>query len=95
MVAARRQPYLRRGAEESFLRMLASRGRPQPLRGFAPVMALMGEKDPLQDRRETDKMRELIPEAEIHTLKTAGHLPMETHSHALRDYIRGWMNYVG
>ena len=21
--------------------------------------------------------------------------PMETHSHALRDYIRGWMNYVG
>ena len=40
-------------------------------------------------------MRELIPEAEIHTLKTAGHLPMETHSHALRDYIRGWMNYVG
>ena len=95
VVDAMRQPYLRRGAEESFLRMLASRGRPQPLRGFAPVMALMGEKDPLQDRRETDKMRELIPEAEIHTLKTAGHLPMETHSHALRDYIRGWMNYVG
>ena len=31
--------------------------------------------------------------AESHILKSAGHFPMETHSKALRDYLRGWLRF--
>ena len=30
---------------------------------------------------------------ETHVLKSAGHFPMETHSRAIRDYLRGWIRY--
>lgn len=39
------------------------------------------------------EIRRLLPEAETHVLKSAGHLPMETHSRALRDFLRGWLKF--
>lgn len=90
-----RRPFLREGAKASFLNMLGARGAPRPAKGFAPVMALWGEKDILMDERSKAALRALAPEAETHLFKTAGHIPMETHSHALRDYLRGWLRYVG
>lgn len=89
-----RPAFCRRGAKESFLRMLSQKNPENPLRGFAPVMALWGDSDPLMDKRNLDAIARLVPEAETHVLKTAGHMPMETHSHALRDYLRGWIKYV-
>ena len=35
-----------------------------------------------------------LPEVEAHIIRPAGHFPMETHSRALRDYLRGWLKYV-
>jgi len=92
---AMRAPFKRSGAKESFINMLARRTSPEPFKGFAPSLALWGEKDMLMDERTRAAFKKLAPEAEIHALKTAGHLPMETHSHALRDFLRGWIKYVG
>ena len=39
------------------------------------------------------RVHRLLPEAESHILKSAGHFPMETHSRALRDYLRGWLKF--
>jgi len=87
--------FLREGAKASFLNMLGARTEARPARGFAPVMALWGERDILMDGRAQSALKVLAPEAETHLFKTAGHIPMETHSHALRDYLRGWLRYVG
>lgn len=89
-----RRPFMRPGAEESFVRMLAQKGRPEPFRGFAPVMAVWGGLDGAMGSKAIAALRELAPEAETHVLKTAGGIPMETHSHALRDFLRGWLRYV-
>ena len=86
--------FRRSGARESFLRMLAQKNRSEPFKGFAPMMALWGDQDPLMDKRNLETLNRLIPEAETHVLRSAGHMPMETHSHALRDFLRGWIKYV-
>lgn len=90
-----RAPFRRPGAKESFVNMLSQRTRPEPNKGFAPAMALWGEKDILIDDKSVNAFKKLVPECEIHIMKTAGHIPMETHSHAMRDYLRGWIKYVG
>lgn len=95
VVDAMRAPFRRHGAKESFMNMLEQKNRLSPAVGFAPSIALWGEKDILMDDRARAAFSALVPEAEIHILKTAGHIPMETHSHALRDYLRGWVKYVG
>jgi pimeloyl-ACP methyl ester carboxylesterase len=90
-----RRPFLREGAKTSFLKMLAQETAPVAARGFSPVMALWGERDILMDARARGAVKQFAPEAETHLFKTAGHIPMETHSRALRDYLRGWLRYVG
>ena len=90
-----RAPFRRPGAKESFVNMLAQRSKPEPNKSFAPVMALWGEKDVLIDDKAVNAFKKYVPESEIHVMKTAGHIPMETHSHAMRDYLRGWIKYVG
>ena len=89
-----RAPLLRPGARESFLNMLkASRTAPECGLGFCPAMVILGGRDATL----TDDARRLIDQhlagAERHVLKSAGHFPMETHSKALRDYLRGWIRY--
>ena len=89
-----RRPLTRPGERASFARML--RYAAQPPRqgmGFCPTMALIGGRDPLADELRLEQAHELLPDAETHTLRTAGHFPMETHSKAMRDYIRGWLRY--
>lgn len=95
VVDAMRAAFRREGARDSFANMLLQRTSPEPFKGFAPAMALWGEKDELMDSRACEAFRRLAPEAEVHIMKTAGHMPMETHSHAMRDYLRGWIKYVG
>ena len=90
-----RAPFRRPGAKESFLNMLSHRTRLEPNKGFAPAMTLWGERDMLMDEKAVAAFKKLVPESEIHIMKTAGHIPMETHSHAMRDYLRGWIKYVG
>ena len=92
---AMRGAFRRPGARESFVNMLAQHTSPKPFMGFAPSLALWGEKDELMTERAREAFKKLAPEAETHILKTAGHMPMETHSHAMRDYLRGWIKYVG
>lgn len=85
----------RPGARENFLRMLRAEQLPEPARGFAPSMLLWGGQDVLANEESQSAFLRLLPEAERHQLRTAGHFPMETHSKALRDYLRGWLRYVG
>ncbi len=89
-----RAPLLRRGMRSTFaeaLRRAAS--PPRQGMGFCPTMALVGGHDPLADEAAQAQLHALLPDAEIHRLASAGHFPMETHSKALRDYLRGWMRY--
>ncbi|MBQ8110897.1 MAG: hypothetical protein IJ124_12130 [Clostridia bacterium] len=89
-----RAPLLRPGARGAFGRMarrLAS--PPREGMGFCPTMALLGGRDPLLDEVRLRQVRSLLPDAEVHRLASSGHFPMETHSKALRDYLRGWLRY--
>lgn len=89
-----RSPLMRPGARENFARMLKYAARtPEEGMGFCPTMALWGGRDELMDRRALDEVHRLLPDAETHVLKSAGHFPMETHSKAIRDYLRGWIRY--
>lgn len=92
---AMHKPFRRNGAKESFLDVLGRRTTPEPFMGFAPALVFWGEKDISADEKAREAFDKLVPEAETHVLKTAGHIPMETHSHALRDFLRGWIRYVG
>jgi len=56
-------------------------------------MTLLGGRDPLMDETRLTQVQTLLGGAETHRLPSAGHFPMETHSKALRDYLRGWLRY--
>lgn len=89
-----RAPLLRPGAEATFERMLKQcADPPRQGMGFCPTMALIGGRDPLTDDAQLKHIHALLPDAELHRLASAGHFPMETHSKALRDYLRGWLRY--
>lgn len=89
-----RAPLVRPGMRQAFDRLLrASVAPPRQGMGFCPTMALTGGRDPLLDEQRLDQMNALLPDAEVHRLASAGHYPMETHSKALRDYLRGWLRY--
>lgn len=89
-----RAPLVRPGSRAAFARLLR-RGAVPPRQGmgFCPTMALLGGRDPLLDETRLAQVRALLPDAEIHRLASAGHFPMETHSKAMRDYLRGWIRY--
>lgn len=89
-----RGPLLRPGMRRTFENMLHSRlNAPRQGMGFCPTMTLLGGRDPLMDAARLQQIRALLPDAEQHRLASAGHFPMETHSKALRDYLRGWLRY--
>lgn len=89
-----RRPLTRPGARQTFARMLKYAAEPpRQGMGFCPTMALTGGRDPLMDARCQGQIERLLPDAEAHNIRSAGHFPMETHSKALRDYIRGWLKY--
>lgn len=87
------RPLMRPGGRDSFTRMMRHAHPPKQGMGFCPTMALWGSRDPLIDERRQALIRELLPDAETHVLKSAGHFPMETNSKAMRDYLRGWIRY--
>lgn len=88
-----RRPLLRPGMRQTFGRMVRYAVTPGQGMGFCPTMALMGGRDPLMSPQAKGDISALLSEAESHTIQSAGHFPMETHSRALRDYLRGWMKY--
>ena len=56
-------------------------------------MVITGGRDAMMSPQALSEIDRLLGGAERHTLKSAGHFPMETHSKALRDYLRGWIRY--
>ena len=89
-----RRPLLRPGERSAFARMLKyAASPPRQGMGFCPTMALIGGRDPLMDEERVRQAKTLLNEAESHTIRSAGHFPMETHSGALRDYLRGWLRF--
>ena len=90
-----RRPLLRPGARENFVRMLkyARKSPAEGNLGFTPSMAIWGGRDLLMTKNAISEVHRLLPDAETHVLKSAGHFPMETHSKAIRDYLRGWIRY--
>lgn len=89
-----RRPLMRPGSRQAFARMLKYAAQPTTQKmGFCPTMALTGGRDPLFDEQRRAQVEALLNEAETHHIRSAGHFPMETHSKALRDYLRGWLRY--
>lgn len=89
-----RAPLTRPGARESFLHMLrAGREAPDCDLGFCPAMVILGGRDVTLTESGRAQIDAHLAGAETHILKSAGHFPMETHSKALRDYLRGWIRY--
>ncbi len=87
-------PLVRQGARETFLHMLrAGRKAPECDLGFCPAMAIIGGRDALMTDAARAEIDRYLGGAEMHVLKSAGHFPMETHSKALRDYLRGWIRF--
>ena len=88
-----RRPLTRPGCRAAFARMLKYAAQPPSQgMGFCPTMALVGGRDPLLDDTRQEQIAVLLPDAETHNIRSAGHFPMETHSKAMRDYLRGWLN---
>ena len=59
---------------------------------FTPAMVLWGGRDWLLGGEIPRKIRRhTLSEIECHTIRSAGHCIAETHSPAVRDYIRGWV----
>ena len=89
-----RRPLTRPGMRRSFEKLLKTAAEPPTQgMGFSPTMALMGGIDPLIDETRQAQIQTLLSDAETHTIRSAGHFPMETHSRAMRDYLRGWLRY--
>ena len=89
-----RRPLARDGVRRSFEKLFASAAQPPSQgMGFCPTMALVGGRDPLIDEERQAQIDALLPDAEMHNIRSAGHFPMETHSKAMRDYLRGWLKY--
>lgn len=89
-----RRPLTRPWVRQTFAQMLRfAAAPPRQGMGFCPTMALIGGRDPLIDAERRSQIHALLGEAELHNLRSAGHFPMETHSKALRDYLRGWLRY--
>ncbi len=87
-------PLIRQGARETFMHMLrAGRTAPECDLGFCPAMVIIGGRDVLMTDAVRAEIDRYLGAAETHILKSAGHFPMETHSKALRDYLRGWIRY--
>ena len=81
--------------QATLLRLLESEDEVPAQRGFCPSIAIWGGSDPLMPADARERLTALQPEIETHIIRPAGHFPMETHSRALRDYLRGWLKYVG
>lgn len=89
-----RRPLLRPGMRRAFEKLLQNAAQPPGQgMGFCPTMALIGGRDPLIDDARQAQIDALLPDAETHNIRSAGHFPMETHSKAMRDYLRGWLRY--
>ena len=89
-----RRPLTRPGSRGAFARLLKHAAAPPKVdMGFCPTMALVGGRDPLMDELRLEQIHTLLKDAETHTIRSAGHFPMETHSGAMRDYLRGWLRY--
>ena len=82
-------------ARRALLHLLDGEDTVPAQRGFFPAMAIWGGSDPLMPADARGQLTALQPEVEAHIIRPAGHFPMETHSRALRDYLRGWLKYVG
>jgi len=88
-----RESLLRQGMQTALDDVLRRELPPENVGGFCPAMVVRGARDPLFDARQQRAEERALPDAERHILKSAGHFPMETHSRALRDYLRGWILY--
>ena len=83
------------GARAALLNMLISMDEVPALPGFCPSIAIWGGSDPLLPAGTRERLSALIPELEAHIIRPAGHFLTETPRRALRDYLRGWLKYVG
>ena len=88
------RPYTRPRARNGLTDFLLAENPVHAMRDFCPSMAIWGGRDPLMPSLERESVLRLLPDVETHVIRAAGHFPMETHSRALRDFMRGWIKYV-
>jgi pimeloyl-ACP methyl ester carboxylesterase len=55
-------------------------------------MIIWGKRDPILGGEIPARLRSRdFKTAEYHVLSSAAHCPAETHSQAVRDFLRGWI----
>jgi len=91
-----RMPLLRLSGHEETVRRLLLEGFAIDTSAlsslFMPCMILWGGADRILGGAIPRRLRETdYPAAEYHLLASAGHCAMETHSRAVRDFLRGWI----
>ena len=82
---------MRPGVQENLARMLTREAPKAPFFSFAPKLVLWSGQDSMLGQKISPDVLTALPDAEYHTLRTAGHVPMCTHTRAVLDYLRGWL----
>lgn len=58
-----------------------------------PVMLVLGDKDALVPVAVSDAVQELAPQAEVHVIEGAGHVPFLTHRREFAEIISNFINH--
>jgi pimeloyl-ACP methyl ester carboxylesterase len=58
----------------------------------SPVLAVWGADDSWVPVEQSVRLMELIPQAEVHVMEQAGHVPMETHPDAYSAIVLGFLD---
>jgi pimeloyl-ACP methyl ester carboxylesterase len=70
-------------------------GQPTPLAAFAalnvPVLLITGTRSPLSSRAVTQRLRRVLPRAQVTELDGLGHMGPVTHPQPVNDAIRAFL----
>ena len=81
------------GALMEGLKLLASTDlRPALSRMEVPVLAILGDRDPLIPVRVADPLMRLTPRLRAHVIAGAGHVPFISHRHETRRVLREFLD---
>lgn len=90
-----RRAFLRPGVQENLGSMLTRKPPQAPLFSFSPKLVLWSGQDGILGGKIPPEVTAALPDAEYHTMRTSGHVPMVTHPRAVSDFLRGWMTENG
>jgi pimeloyl-ACP methyl ester carboxylesterase len=97
VIAGYQRPLQVEGWEGAFLKLFASRQGSEPLKPEAitaftmPTLIIWGEEDTWVPLEAGERLKELIPAAELIVYPEVGHLPMEENVEAFNTDVIAWL----